>query len=126
MALSLWIINAAGLFLIAVIAWYFWGPKKSGSSAEVGSSGYQEIQIRVKGGYAPNTIFVQAGKPLRLEIVREEKTACSEMIVFPDFQKSMVLPYGKRMTIELMPDRPGSYPFTCQMGMYRGTMVVKD
>lgn len=126
MGFSQWVVTIMGLLLIAGIAWFFWGSKKSGSQAEVSASGYQEATIRVKGGYTPDVIVVQSGKPVRLEFVREEKASCSEMVVFPDFQKSVMLPVGKKVTVELLPNRAGSYPFTCQMGMYRGTLIVKD
>ncbi|MGG5253419.1 cupredoxin domain-containing protein [Neobacillus sp. SM06] len=119
-------VTIGGLLLIGLIAWFFWGPKKGGSLAEIGSSGIQEASIRVKnGGYTPNRIIVQSGKPVRFEFLREEKAACSEMVVFPDFEKSATLPAGKKVVIELPPMEDGTYEFTCQMGMYRGTMVVK-
>ncbi|WP_410514657.1 cupredoxin domain-containing protein [Paenibacillus sp. BR2-3] len=126
MDVSQWIVTALGLVLIAGIAWFFWAPKKGGSRAEITSSGYQEARIRVKGGYTPDTIVVQSGKPVRLEFLRDEKAACSEMVVFPDFQKSLMLPYGQKVTVDLFPNQTGSYAFTCQMGMYKGTMVVRD
>lgn len=126
MGAAQWVVTITGLLLIAGIAWFFWGPKKGGSQAQVGTSGYQEAHIHVKGSYTPDVIVVQMGKPVRLEFLREEKAACSEMVVFPDFQKSMMLPFGKKVTVELLPTRAGSYPFSCQMGMYRGTLIVKE
>jgi plastocyanin domain-containing protein len=88
--------------------------------------GYQEAAIRVKNGYTPARVVVQSGKPVRFEFTREEKSACSEMVVFPDFQKSAMLPVGKKITVELPPMNEGNYEFTCQMGMYRGTVMVKS
>lgn len=123
---SQWMVTIIGILLIIGIAWFFWGPKKGGSQAVAVSSGFQEAQIKVKGGYTPDTIVVQAGKPVRLVFIREETTSCSEMVVFPDFQKSASLPYGKNTTVELLPQRAGTFPFTCQMGMYKGRMIVKD
>jgi len=37
------------LALIGGIAWFFWGPRRSGARAAVTSSGYQEAMILVKG-----------------------------------------------------------------------------
>ena len=48
------------------------------------------------------------------------------MVVFPDFQKSMMLPVGQKVAVDLLPNKAGSFSFTCQMGMYRGMMIVKD
>lgn len=127
MDVSNWLVTIGGLLLIGLIAWFFWGPKKGGSLANVGASGYQEATIRVKNGvYTPNRIVVQSGKPIKFEFLREEKVACSEMVIFPDMQKSVMLPFGKKVTIELPPMKEGNYEFTCQMGMYRGLVIVKN
>jgi plastocyanin domain-containing protein len=114
-----------GLVLIGAIAWYFWGPRQGGVRAATTSSGYQEAMVLVKGGYAPDVIVVQHGKPVRLSFRREETSACSEMVVFNDFGKSARLPEGETVPIEFLPEKPGEYEFTCQMGMFRGKLVVE-
>jgi plastocyanin domain-containing protein len=114
-----------GLGLIAGIAWFFWGPRKGGYRAPVTSGGYQEAMILVKGGYTPDVVVVQHGRPVRLNFRREESAACSEMVVFSDFGKSAMLPEGEIIPIELLPDKPGEYAFSCQMGMFRGRLIVE-
>lgn len=59
------------------------------------------------------------------QALRAESAACSEMVVFPDFNKSAALPEGETIPIELLPDRPGEFEFHCQMGMLRGKLVVE-
>ncbi len=115
---------AIGLALIAGIAWFFWGARPSGIRATPTSGGYQEAMVLVKGGYTPDVIVVQHGKPVRLTFRREETAACSEMVVFGDFGKSARLPTGQSVPVEFLPERPGEYEFTCQMGMLRGKLVV--
>ena len=114
-----------GLIAIAGIAWFFWGPRKSGMRAALTASGYQEAMILVKGGYTPDIIVVQHGKPVRLTFRREETAACSEMVVFGDFNKSAKLPEGESVPVEFVPDKPGEYEFTRQMGMLRGKLIVE-
>lgn len=114
-----------GLALIAGIAWFFWGPRGKGQQTSSTSSGYQEAMVLVKGGYTPDVIVVQHGKPVRLNFRREETAACSEMVVFGDFGKSVKLPTGETVPVEFLPDKPGEYEFTCQMGMLRGKLVVE-
>ncbi len=114
-----------GLLLIAGIAWFFWGPRKGGLRAAVTSSGYQEAMVLVKGGYTPDIIVVQHGRPVRLNFRREETAACSEMVVLGDFGKSAKLPEGETVPVEFVPDQPGEYEFTCQMGMLRGKLIVE-
>ncbi|MBN9390903.1 MAG: cupredoxin domain-containing protein, partial [Chloroflexi bacterium] len=49
----------------------------------------------------------------------------SEMVVFGDFGKSARLPEGETVPVEFLPDQPGEYEFTCQMGMFRGKLIVE-
>ena len=114
-----------GLALIGGIAWYFWGPRKGGMRAATTSTGYQEAMVLVKGGYTPDVIVVQHGKPVRLNFRREETAACSEMVIFNDFGKSAQLPTGVTVPVEFLPDKPGEFEFSCQMGMFRGKLIVE-
>lgn len=115
----------AGMALIVGIAWFFWGPRKGGVRAALTSNGYQEAMVLVKGGYTPDVIVVQHGKPVRLTFRREESAACSEMVVLGAFDKSARLPEGEAVPVEFLPEKPGEYEFTCQMGMFRGRVVVE-
>ncbi|HEX9123611.1 MAG TPA: cupredoxin domain-containing protein [Actinomycetota bacterium] len=119
------IVTVLGIALIGGIVWFFWGPRKQGYRAALGSAGYQEAMVLVKGGYAPDTIIVRAGKPVRLSFQREESSPCSEMVVFADFGKSARLPEGELVPVELIPKEVGTFEFTCQMGMLRGRLVVE-
>jgi plastocyanin domain-containing protein len=118
-------VDALVLAGIGFIVWYFWlSEKKAVRAATAG--GVQEVQIRVKGGYDPDVIVVEKGRPVKLHFNRQETAACSEMVVFPDFGVSRQLPAGEVITIELDPEKPGEYEFTCQMGMLRGKLVVEE
>ncbi len=120
------LVTAVGVGLIAGIVWFFWLKQSTGMRAALTSSGYQETTILVKDGvYTPDTIVVDRGTPVRLTFRREESTPCSETVVFDAFGKSAQLPQGQAVAVELMPDEPGRYEFACQMGMYRGTLVVE-
>ena len=114
-----------GLALVGGIAWFFWGPRKEGVRAALTSGGYQEAMILMKGGYTPDVIIVQHGKPVRLNFRREETAACSEMVVFDAFGKSAKLPTGETVPVEFLPEKPGEYEFSCQMGMFRGKVIVE-
>lgn len=114
-----------GLAAIAFIAWFFWMSKKTGTRLATTSSGYQEALVLVKGGYTPDVIVVERGKPVRLNFLREESAACSEMVIFADFNKSAKLPEGQTVPLEFLPDKAGEYEFACQMGMFRGKLIVE-
>jgi len=119
------IVTVAGLLAIAGVAWFFWGPRGEGITAKVTSSGFQEAMILVKGAYNPDVIVVEHGRPVRLTFRREETAACSEKVLFPDFNRSAELPEGELVPIEFVPERPGEYEFTCGMGMLRGRLIVR-
>ncbi len=115
----------SGIVLTVLIAWYFWFAPKEQTRAAVGESGAQEVAVTVKGGYTPDVIVVQHGRPVRLTFTRQESAACSEQVLFPDFNQNALLPEGQQVTLEFTPDKPGEYDFQCQMGMLRGKLIVE-
>jgi plastocyanin domain-containing protein len=119
------IVTLAGVALSIVIAWFFWFAPKGRTKAAVGMGGAQEVAVTVKGGYTPDLIVVQAGRPVRLRFIRQESSACSEMVLFPDFNQSAKLPEGEEVSVEFTPDKLGEYGFQCQMGMLRGKLIVE-
>jgi plastocyanin domain-containing protein len=119
------VVDIAGLGLIGFIVWFFWLVKTKGVKATLTSAGYQEQMVLVKGGYTPDVIVVEHGKPVRLNFVRQESVSCSEMVLFPEFNKSARLPEGETVPVEFMPKEPGEYEFTCQMGMFKGKLIVE-
>jgi len=118
-------VDVVGLALIGFIVWFFWLVKVKGVKAALTSGGYQEQMVLVKGGYTPDVIVVEAGKPVRLNFVRQESASCSEMVLLPAFNKSARLPEGETVPVEFLPKEPGEYEFACQMGMFRGKLIVE-
>lgn len=118
------IVTLSGLGLIAVLTWYFFGPKKTAAATMAGD--VQEVRITVKGGYSPDRIQVKQGVPVKLIFDRQESSDCSSRVVFPDFQMSRSLkPFGTT-TMEFTPDSAGSFGFACGMNMLHGTIVVEE
>ena len=115
----------SGVVLTVLIAWYFWFAPKAQTRVAVSSSGAQEVAVTVKGGYTPDVIVVQKGRPVRLTFTRQESSTCSEKVLFPDFNQNALLPEGEQVTLEFTPDKPGEFGFQCQMGMLRGKLIVE-
>ena len=115
----------SGFVLTILIAWYFWFAPKAQTRVAVSESGAQEVAITVKGGYTPDVIVVQNSRPVRLTFTRHESSACSEKVLFPDFNQNALLPEGEQVTLEFAPDKAGEYGFQCQMGMLRGKLIVE-
>ena len=119
------IVTIAGLGLIIWIVWYFWLWKGEAVTAQAGAGGLQVIDVTVKGGYQPATIVAKAGQVIRLNFTRKESTPCGEEVVLPDFGKRAHLPQDRTVPIEVTPQKPGEYEFTCGMNMYKGKLIVK-
>ena len=118
-------VTLGGFALSVFIAWFFWFAPKGQTRAAAGTGGAQEVAIIVKGGYTPDVIVVKSGQPVRLRFTRQESAACSEKVLFPDFNQNAMLPEGQEVTLEFTPDKPGEYGFQCQMGMLRGKLIVE-
>lgn len=125
MATAQIIVTLGGILLSVFIGWFFWLAPKGKTRAAAGAGGVQEVAVTVKGGYTPDMIVVKAGQPVRLTFTRQESAACSEEVLFPDFNKSARLPEGKQVTLELTPEKTGEFGFQCRMGMLRGKLIVE-
>jgi len=117
-------VTAAGAAAIAWVLWYFLLSRGRAVAAAV-SGGVQEVRVLVKGGYTPDTIVVQAGKPVRLQFYRDETADCSERVVFERFKIDQMLPAFQTTTVEFTPTEPGEFPFRCGMNMLKGLLVVE-
>jgi Cu+-exporting ATPase len=111
-----------GAALIARLAWFFFRPRQAARARVDG--GVQTVDVRVKGGYAPNLIRATAGMPLRLRFDRQESSDCTAPVVFPDFRMSTSLLPFRTTTVEFTPTEPGQYGFACGMNMLHGTLIV--
>ena len=118
------VVTAVGAGAIVWVLWYFLFSRGTAVAATA-VGGVQEVRVTVKGGYTPDTIVVQAGKPVRLQFYRDETVDCSERVVFERFGIDQALPPFQTTTVEFTPDQPGEYPFRCGMSMLKGLLVVE-
>ena len=98
-------ILGGALVLTGLLAWYFFGPKKS-RQAEL-ADGVQIIKVTVRGGYSPDVIQVASGVPGRLLFDRQESGDCASRVVFPDFKVNQTLPAFEPTTVEFVAGRTG-------------------
>lgn len=111
---------------IAWVNWYFFFAERQAHVALAGAGGIQELTVRVNGGYEPSVLQVRRGAPVRITFDRQEDSSCSEEVVFSDFGIRRFLPAHERTTIELTPEKTGSFAFTCGMSMLRGRLIVTE
>jgi plastocyanin domain-containing protein len=118
------VLAGSAAFLVAFYWWFFWS-KRAAATAAVAAGGVQEVEIEVKGGYAPDHVVVRQGQPVRLVFRREEDSACTDRVVIPDFRISKALPAFETTAVEFTPEKPGDYTFSCGMGMVHGRLTVR-
>jgi plastocyanin domain-containing protein len=123
-----WLIVAAGLAAAAWVNWYFFvadpGVAHAIAATVAGTGSAQQVDIVIRGAYAPATIRVTAGRPVRLVFDRQETSSCSEEVVFPAFGVRKFLPAHEKTSVEVTPPAPGTYDFTCGMGMLHGRLIA--
>jgi plastocyanin domain-containing protein len=88
----------------------------------------QDVQVikmtQSASGYSPKTLRVKAGVPVRWIITSESSFTCASSIVVPSLGIRTNLQKGENV-IEFTPTEKGSIPYSCSMGMYRGTILVE-
>jgi len=115
--------NLLGIILIVLTLWWFLWSKPRFKQYTAGSN---RIDILVKDGiYEPTQIKVPAKTALTLRFLREDPTPCAEVVLFPSINRNYFLPLHKVVEVALDPQPAGEIEFTCQMGMYRGKLIVE-
>lgn len=91
-------------------------------------TGEQNVQVikmtQSASGYSPSTLRVKAGAPVRWIITSESSFTCASSIVVPSLGIRTNLKKGENV-IEFTPTEKGPIPYSCSMGMYRGTILVE-
>ena len=98
----------------------------SDQPAPVVNQGVQVVKMRVSAynGYEPETLTVKKGIPVRWEVTGDRQMGCASTLILRQFGIRQALKTGLNV-IEFTPNKSGTFVFSCSMGMYRGTMVVK-
>ncbi|HEU5121629.1 MAG TPA: cupredoxin domain-containing protein [Candidatus Saccharimonadales bacterium] len=119
------IVITAAVLLIGFIVWWFFGKRQIEATAATIAHGQQTVEIKVDGGYVPNTVTLKQGVPAKLVFNRKDPSTCLDEVVFPDFGIHEALPVNARHEIPLDTSKPGEYKYACGMNMFFGKVVVK-
>lgn len=87
------------------------------------SGGVQTITVAVGDTYAPNVLKLKAGIPARITF-GQGNGSCSAQIVSQDLGFQADVTNGPK-TVEVPALKPGTYAFSCSMGMVFGKVVVE-
>lgn len=86
----------------------------------------QIVSMRVAyGAFTPNRFILKKGVPVRWEIDGVDVSGCANTIVVPTLGINQSLVQGPNL-IRFTPSRSGTIPFSCSMGMIRGSFQVVD
>jgi Cu+-exporting ATPase len=86
------------------------------------SGGVQAIAVKVGTTYSPNVIKLKAGVPA--EITFGQGGGCTAQVISQDLGFSEDLSAGPKV-VKLGALKPGTYGFSCGMGMVFGKIVVE-
>jgi len=125
MSLDKIIVLIGGIGLIGFIVWYFLMRPEEKEEVKA-QEGAQEVRILVERGYAPETVVVKKGIPLKLIFERKEADSCSERLLIPDFKINQFLAPNAITEVAFTPDKLGEFEFRCGMGMLHGKLIVKS
>jgi uncharacterized protein len=85
----------------------------------------QIISMKVtSSGFEPNVLNVKQGVPATWVINGVDVTGCTSTIIVPSLNISKKLSAGENL-IHFTPQKTGTIPFSCGMGMVRGKFVVE-
>lgn len=101
-------------------------PGSAASDASVANENIQVIESELDWRGYPD-ITVEAGVPVRWNIHAdaEKITGCNNEMVIPVLDLRVPLSEGDNI-VEFTVDEPGVIPYTCWMGMLRGTITVDE
>jgi len=100
------------------------GSPSAPSPAPGVQNGVQEVYMTVSGsGYAPSDITIRSGVPVRFHVDGSQAGGCTRGFVIPSLGVQKVLAAGDNV-FEFTPESPGRIPFSCSMGMVRGSFTV--
>ncbi len=84
----------------------------------------QVIRMAVNGGYQPSQFTIKAGVPTRWIVDGTNAGGCTSVLVSRQLGIQKLLAVGGNTIEFTAPTQPGTYQFSCSMGMYRGQINV--
>jgi len=89
--------------------------------------GQQIVNIEVKNnGYFPNRFVVRKGMPVRLTLRTNGVYGCASAFTMRKFKLVANLQPVDTQTFTFTPTETGTFAFACSMGMYEGTVEVRE
>jgi len=85
----------------------------------------QDINLKITSrGYEPSTQTLKKGVPVRLHLQADSDAGCARAFTIPEFGIKTIVSPGGSDVVEFTPTEDGQLPFSCSMGMARGSFNV--
>ena len=117
------VVIGVALAFIAWQLWYFRGRRNYASPSDPAKSQAQEFRVTLQGGFDPDVILVEAGRPVRLDVFRCELDTEAEQLAFDTLKITKALPEFARASVEFIPKEPGDHRFFC--GTCEGYVIAQ-
>jgi plastocyanin domain-containing protein len=83
---------------------------------------WKEELVRVRDAFDPDTVTARVGQPLRISFALVDDRAAGERVEIPDFRWSAALLPSQEVSVDVLPDRAGTYRLHC--GTREGRLIV--
>ena len=114
------------VLIVSVVALLATACTSGAAAPAVSEPSRREIAVSVgASGYSPSEVSAAAGEGVRLVFTRTSNEGCGQQLVFPDMNIRRDLPLDEAVPVDITMPASGSVAFTCGMGMYRGSVVVR-
>jgi hypothetical protein len=84
----------------------------------------QEVVVKPT-EYSPNNIVLKAGTPSILNF-KTEKIGCTGIVLSEELEFNVTLKENTNNFVNIKALKPGTYHYSCGMGMYKGTLTVTN
>jgi plastocyanin domain-containing protein len=99
--------------------------KEETKKIENSNQGEQVVEMHVTSrGFEPSTLKLKKGVPVKWVIRGDQVTSCTNRIIVPSLNISKSISFGENI-VRFTPDKAGTIPFSCWMGMVRGKFLVE-
>ncbi len=117
---------AASAFIVPAYAVQTQSSTQTVQPTQTASGEVQEVSIKISSaGYTPNKITLRKDVPVRMTLTADQSAGCARSVVFPEFNIRKTVPSGGSAVVEFTPTKAGTFPFSCSMNMFHGTVVVQ-
>lgn len=96
------------------------------SDEQINNEDIQTVTMNIDYRFEPSQFRIKKDIPVRFIINANHITGCSDEVIIPRFNLSTgKLKNGDTAILEFTPKRKGTIPFSCWMGMIRGSFIVE-